>query len=156
VATKLRSGLRLPDTARPDAHVEGAITTFTSTSSFVVNGLTVNATNATFPDGTAGIVLGARVEVHGTVTDGVLVATKVEVQDRRDHGRRDLELRGELGTLDTTAKTFALRGVTVWYGGTVAFKDGTEADLANGKRVEVKGVLSTDRTRLEATRIEIK
>jgi hypothetical protein len=156
VATKLRSGLRLPDTARPDAHVEGAITTFTSTSSFVVNGLTVNATNATFPDGTTGIVLGARVEVHGTVTDGVLVATKVEVQDRRDHGRRDLELRGELGTLDTTAKTFALRGVTVWYGGTVAFKDGTEADLANGKRVEVKGVLSTDRTRLEATRIEIK
>jgi hypothetical protein len=38
----------------------------------------------------------------------------------------------------------------------VTFKDGTEANLANGKRVEVKGVLSTDRTRLEATRIEIK
>jgi len=156
VATKLRSGVRMPDTARPDAHVEGVITTFTSTASFVVNGLTVNAANAIFPDGTAGIVLGARVEVHGTVTDGVLVATKVEAQERRDHGRRDLELRGELGTLDTTAKTFGLRGVTVWYGGTVTYKDGVEANLANGKRVEVKGVLSTDRTRLEATRIEFK
>lgn len=156
VATRLRSGVRMPDTARPDAHVEGVITTFTSTASFVVNGLTVNAANASFPDGTAGIALGARVEVHGTVTDGVLVATKVEAQERRDHGRRELELRGEMGTLDTTAKTFGLRGVTVWYGGTVTFKDGVEANLANGKRVEVKGVLSSDRTRLEATKIEFK
>jgi hypothetical protein len=156
VATRLRSGVRMPDTARPDAHVEGVITTFTSTTSFVVNGLTVNAANASFPDGTAGIVLGARVEVHGTVTDGVLVATKVEAQERRDHGRRELELRGEMGTLDATAKTFGLRGVTVWYGGTVTYKNGVEANLANGKRVEVKGVLSTDRTRLEATKIEFK
>ena len=59
--------------------------TFTSTASFVVNGLTVNAANATFPDGIAGIVLGARVEVHGTVTDGVLVATKVEAEDLTRH-----------------------------------------------------------------------
>lgn len=156
VATQLRSGLRLPDTARPDAHVEGVISAFTLVTNFVINGLTVNATNATFPDGTAGVVLGARVEVHGTVTDGVLVATKVEVQDRRDHGRRALELRGEVGTLDTTAKTFDLRGVTVWFGGTVNYKNGVEADLANGKRVEVKGVLSSDRTRLEATKVEFR
>ena len=156
VAVQLRSGARLPDTPRPDAHVEGAITAFTSSADFVVNGLTVNASNATFPDGTTGIVLGARVEVHGTVTDGVLVATKVEMQDRRDHGRRELELRGDLGTLDSSAKTFALRGVTVWYGGTVVYKGGTEADLANGKRVEVKGVLSVDRTRFEARAISFK
>ncbi|MBP6764784.1 MAG: hypothetical protein KA141_07300 [Rubrivivax sp.] len=156
VATRLRSGVRMPDTPRPDAHVEGIITTLNSSTSFVVNGLTVDASNATFPDGTASLIVGARVEVHGTVTEGVLVATKVEVQERRDHGRRDLELRGELGNLDSTAKTFALRGVTVWFGGTVTYRDGTEADLANGKRVEVKGVLSADRTRLEATRIEIK
>lgn len=156
VATALRGGLRLPEVTRRDAHVEGVITVFTSSSNFQVNGLTVDARAATFPDGTAGIVLGARVEVEGTVTDGVLVASKVEIEERRTLGLRPLELRGELGGLNTTDKTFALRGVTVWYGGTVSYSDGTEATLANGKRVEVRGVLSTDRTRLEAKRIEFK
>ena len=156
VATALRGGLRVPDVARRDAHVEGVISTFTSTGNFEVNGLKVDASGATFPDGTAGIVLGARVEVEGVVTAGVLVASKVEIAERRTPAERPLELRGELGSLNTTDKTFALRGVTVWYGGAVEYRDGTEATLANGKRVEVKGVLSTDRTRLEARRIEFK
>jgi hypothetical protein len=67
-----------------------------------------------------------------------------------------LELRGELGGHNSVAKTFALRGVTVWYGGTVEYRGGTETALANGRRVEVLGVLSADRTRLEARRIEFK
>ncbi len=67
-----------------------------------------------------------------------------------------MELRGELGNLNANDKTFALRGVTVWYGSAVVYRDGTEAMLANGRRVEVQGVLSTDRTRLEAQRIEFK
>ena len=156
VATALRGGLRVPDVAHREAHVEGVISTFTSTGNFEVNGLKVDASGATFPDGTAGIVLGARVEVEGVVTAGVLVASKVEIAERRTPAERPLELRGELGNLNTTDKTFALRGVTVWYGGAVEYRDGTEATLANGKRVEVKGVLSTDRTRLEARRIEFK
>ena len=155
VATALRGGLRLPEVTRRDAHVEGVISVFTSTSSFQVNGLQVDASNATFPDGTTGIVLGAKVEVEGVVTNGVLVASKVEIEDRRTEPRL-LELRGEMGNLNTTDKTFALRGVTVWYGGTVEYKNGTAATLANGKAVEVKGVLSTDRTRLEARRIEFE
>lgn len=155
VATGLRGGLRLPEVTRRDAHVEGVISAFTSTRSFQINGLQVDASNANFPDGTSGIVLGAKVEVEGVVANGVLVASKVEIEDRRP-AVRELELRGEMGNLNTTAKTFALRGVTVWYGGTVAYKDGTEATLANGKRVEVKGVLSSDRTRLEARRVEFK
>jgi hypothetical protein len=155
VATKLRGGARVPDTPR-DAHLEGAITAFTSSAAFEVNGLKVDATNATFPDGTSGLVVGARVEVEGNVNNGVLVATKVEIEERRTMGRRPLELRGELGNLNATDKTFALRGVTVWFGGTVVYTGGTEATLANGRRVEVKGVLSTDRTRLEAQRIEFK
>jgi hypothetical protein len=156
VATALRGGLRLPETAQREAHVEGVISAFTSTSSFQVNGLQVDASGATFPDGTTGVVLGARVEVEGTVSNGVLVATKVELEERRSPGERPLELRGEMANLNTVDKTFALRGVTVWFGGTVSYKDGTVASLANGKRVEVKGVLSTDRTRLEAQRIEFK
>ena len=156
VATALRGGLRLPEVTRREAHVEGVISAFTSTSSFQINGLQVDASGATFPDGTAGIVLGARVEVEGVVTAGVLVASKVEIEERRTLGERALELRGELGNLNTTDKTFALRGVTVWYGGTVEYRDGTEATLVNGRRVEVRGVLGSDRTRLQARRIDFK
>ena len=155
VATGLRGGLRLPE-ARREAHVEGVITVFTSVRSFEINGLLVDASQASFPDGSAGITLGSRVEVEGTVDNGTLVATKVEVEERRDMGHRQLELRGEMGNLDTARKTFALRGVTVWYGGQVQFRDGSEATLANGRQVEVKGVLGSDRTRLEARRIEFK
>lgn len=155
VATGLRGGLRLPE-ARREAHVEGAITAFTSATDFEVNGLKVDAASASFPDGNAGIVLGARVEVEGTVVNGVLVATKVEIEEHRNQGVREWELHGLMGNLDTTAKTFSLRGLTVWYGGTVEYRDGTEASLADGKRVEVKGVLSADRTRVEARRIRFE
>lgn len=155
VAIALRGGLRLPDRSG-ETHLEGVISSFTSTTRFMVNGLAVDATAAAFPDGTDGVVLGARVEVEGTVTDGVLVATKVEIEERRMMGMRRLELRGEIGQLNTTDKTFALRGVTVWYGGNLDWRGGSEAGLANGGRVEVRGVLAQDRTRLEAQRIDLK
>ena len=155
VATGLRGGLRLPE-ARREAHVEGVITVFTSVRSFEINGLLVDASQASFPDGSAGITLGSRVEVEGTVDNGTLVATKVEVEERRDMGHRQMELHGAMGDLDTAGKTFALRGVTVWYGGQVQFRDGSETTLANGRQVEVKGVLGSDRTRLDARRIEFK
>lgn len=155
VAIRLRHSVRTFE-PRPEAHVEGVITAWTSAQAFEINGLKIDAANAAFPDGTTGVVLGARVEVEGAIVNGVLVATKVEMEDRRDRGRRLLEFRGEMGNLDTTAKTFALRGLTIWYGGTVEYRNGSEATLANGKIVEVKGVISTDRTRIEARRIEFK
>jgi hypothetical protein len=155
VAIRLRHSVRSFE-PRPEVHVEGLITAFTSAAAFSVGGLPVDASNASFPDGSAGIVLGARVEVEGAVVNGVLVATKVEIADRRDFGRRPLEFRGEMSNLDTAAKTFALRGLTIWYGGTVDYRDGTEATLSNGRTVEVRGVISADRTRVDARRIEFK
>lgn len=155
VATALGGGLRLPDRSGA-THLEGVITRFTSTTRFTVNGLQVDAAAAAFPDGTDGIALGARVEVEGTLTDGVLVATKVEIEERRSMGMRRLELHGEIGQLNTTDKTFALRGVSVWYGGNLDWRGGTEAGLANGRRVEVRGVLARDRARLAAQRIDLE
>ena len=157
VATALKNGTRAPDTTTVrEAHVEGLITAFTSSTAFTVNGLLVDASNATFPDGSAGVVLGARVEVTGSVSNGTLVATQVEMEDVRDHGRRGMELHGDITSIATSAKTFVLRGVTVSYSGTVTYKNGVEADLAAGKAVEVKGVLSSDRTRMDATGIEFR
>jgi hypothetical protein len=141
-----------------EAEVHGTITDFTSTTSFSVNGLAVDASKAAFPDGTAGIVLGASVEVEGAIVNGVLVATKVELEDRhKNDDRNKNELHGPISNLDTTAKTFVVRGVTVHYdSATTVFKDGVEADLANGKEVEVKGALSADGTSVQAASIEFE
>jgi uncharacterized protein DUF5666 len=152
VAIQVRNGERKVED-RNEAEVRGIITDFTSTTSFSVNGLPVDASKAAFPDGTAGVVLGANVEVEGAIVNGVLVATKVELEDR-DEDRN--ELHGPIANLDTQAKTFVVRGVTVRYDTTTVFKDGVEANLANGKQVEVKGPLSADGTSIQAASIEFE
>jgi len=155
IATAVFSAVRKLDDHN-EAELEGLITasTFGTDKKFSVNGVAVDASSASFPNGTAGIVLGARVEVHGSAVDGVIVATRVTVETEHDREALGFELHGTISALDTSAKTFLLRGVTVSYASsTVEFRNGTVADLANGKQLEVKGVRSADGTTLTATRI---
>jgi hypothetical protein len=155
VAVALRPGERkLED--REEAHLRGAITAWTSTAAFQVNGLPVDASSASFPDGTAGVVLGAQVEVEGKVVNGVLVASKVELDARHADERHGFELHGAVSALDTTARSFTLRGVRVSYGDGTTFRDGGAANLANGSKVEVKGTPSADRTTLQASLIKFE
>lgn len=141
--------------AMSSAHVRGAVTAFTSAAAFTVNGVAVDASTAQFPDGQDGLRLGAQVEVEGAGVDGVLVARKVELEDRHaGEDRHRFELHGPVGGLDTATRSFVLRGVTVTYGDATRWDRITAADLANGLRVEVRGVPSADRTRLTASRIK--
>jgi Domain of unknown function (DUF5666) len=142
-----------------EAEIEGTITasTFATDKKFSVNGIAVDATNAVFPQGTAGIVLGARVEVKGSAVGGVIIATRVSIETEHDREQEGFELHGAISNLDATAKTFVLRGVTVSYAATtLEVRKGTLADLANGKKVEVKGTRSTDGTTLVASRISFE
>ena len=156
VANEVRAAVqRVEDHA--EAEVKGRVTAFTSATQFSVDGLAVDASKATFPNGSTGIVLGARVEIHGAAIAGVIVASKVsvETEDEARHGR--FELHGAIDSIDKTAKTLSLRGLNVSYANAaVEFKDGTAADLAAGRQVEVKGALSTDGTTVVATRIEFE
>jgi hypothetical protein len=137
-----------------EAEIEGSITAFTSSASFSVNGIPVDASSAAFPQGTAGVVLGAQVEVHGTSSNGVVMASRVQVEDHAQRHAEGFELHGAITAIDTSAKTFVLRGVTVGYGGpAVDFRNGTETQLAVGVRLEVRGTLSADGTMLQAMRI---
>jgi hypothetical protein len=156
VATKLKSAVRHMED-HDEAELKGLITAFTSTTQFSVDGTPVDATKATFPDGTTGIVLGAEVEVEGAATNGVIMATKVSIETAEKNKLTGFELHGAISALDTTAKTFVLRGVTVSYGGSaVVFKGGMETDLAVGRKVEVKGTLSSDGTKLDAVTIKFE
>ena len=138
-----------------EAEVRGIITEFTSPASFSINGLPVDASKAAFPDGTSGVKLGANVEVEGAIVNGVLVAAKVELEDEHEDRDRN-ELHGTISALDTQAKTFVVRGVTVHYSAATVFEDGVAANLANGRQVEVKGSLGADGTTVEALRIEFE
>ena len=157
VAVTLISGVRKLDD-HDEAELEGTITasTFDTDKKFSVNGIAVDASNALFPQGSSGIVLGARVEVKGKAVAGVVIATRVNIETERDREAAGFELHGAISALDTTAKTFVLRGVTVSFAGTVDFRNGAVTDLANGKNVEVKGVRSADGTTLTATRISFE
>jgi hypothetical protein len=95
------------------------------------------------------------VEVEGALTNGVLLASKVEIDAKRPEKGR-LELHGAIGNLNTAAKTFVLRGVQVRYDKVQTWKGGAETDLANGRKVEVKGALSADRRSLDATEVSFE
>lgn len=158
IAASVNTGVRkLED--HDEAEVEGRITasTFAADKKFSVNGVEVDASTASFPKGSVGIVLGARVEVKGSAVNGVVIATSVKVEEERERELEGFELHGTISAFNGIAKTFLLRGVTVSFGDAgVVFKKGTLADLANDKKIEVKGIRSTDGTTLVASRISFE
>lgn len=139
-----------------EVRIEGLISAFASSAVFSVDGVPVNAAQASFPDGTAGLAVGVRVALEGTVANGVLNVSRVQIKSPSEVEDDGFELRGLITALDTTALRFTLRGVSVDYSGPVDYRDGTQADLRVLASVEVRGRLSSDGTRLVATRIEFR
>ena len=154
IATQLKTGARaVPDAARSE--VEGIVTDLASLSSFRVDGVLVNASGASFEDGNAAVLAnGARVEVHGAVVNGVLVATRVEFK-RPDGDDLEIELHGAIDSADAAAKTFVLRGQTVRYGDATRIDDGSAASLVAGAQVEVRGSLAAGGAQVVASRIKL-
>jgi len=140
---------------RDEAKVEGLVSALTSTTQFSVDGTPVDARAAQFPDGTAGLAVGRRVEVEGAARSGVLVATRVRLPSD-SQGGGDFDVRGAIASLDIVAKTFVVRNVVVSFSGAVDFRNGTALDLAPGIEVEARGMLTADGTRLQATRIDFR
>ena len=139
---------------RDEAEVEGLISAFTSPAVFSVNGVRVDAAAATFVDGSGGLRVGVRVKVRGRSQAGVLVAATVDIRSDADAFSEGVDIRDAIGMVDTAAQTFTLRGISVFYGSSPSFVNGTAANLVPTQRVRVRGNLSTDRTRVIATRIE--
>jgi hypothetical protein len=155
VAVRIVNGVRKVDDL-PDARVRGAVTTFNSTASFLVNGIPVDASGAIFDRGSAGLALGANVEVRGNAVNGTIVATRVRVLSSSDDDVRGFELHGTASGVDTNANTFVLRGVNVSYGPLVLWVRGSEAQLVEGAKLEVRGVLSADGRSLTAGLIKFE
>jgi len=153
VAISVRTGVRRVDDIG-DARLRGLVTDFTSPQQFAVQGIMVDASNATFEPNAAAVKPGALVEVRGRAVDGKIVASRVKVRDERDDDLQRVELHGTVSGLDGT--TFMLHDVKVNYSHVLEWKNGVPADLANGKALEVKGVWSENRQVLLALVIELE
>lgn len=123
-----------PSAAIPVVHLEG-IASGVSAASLVVNGATVKITASTKVEGGA-LASGQRVEVDAQLIAGELVATKIEIEMP---GAMAM-LRGPISDFVSRA-SFKVNGQKVDASAAV-LKDGTEAQLANGVEVRVKGALA--------------
>jgi hypothetical protein len=153
-ATALVAGLPvLADRER--AEVEGRVSAFTSATAFAVNGITVDASAASYPNGSTGLAPGAKVQVQGSIRNGVLVAAVVKVESE-DAGPEPFELSGTIEALDAVAQTFVVRSITVVWSSSTSFGSSAPGDLSVGRKVEAKGRLSSDGTRVEATTVHVE
>lgn len=154
-ALTVRSGIRRVDDIG-DARVRGFVTDFGSSSQFEVNGIKVDATNASFEPNAGAVQLGVLVDVRGRAQSGTIVASRVKVINRGSDDWQRVELHGTVSALDTTAKAFVLREVTVDYSRVIEWRNGQPGDLSDGDALEVKGVWSEDRRKLFAVIVEFE
>ena len=112
-----------------NVEIEGAITRFTSSSDFAVNGTDVTTQSSTVFDGGAASDLGlnALVEVEGTINAaGVLEAKTVDI--RQSHTKELDEIEGRITELNTANKAFVLAGSVILTDTTTLWED--ESDYA--------------------------
>jgi hypothetical protein len=129
----------------------GYISNFVSPASFQVGALTVDATGATIVGGTlANLVNGARVEVDGTATGNVVVASRIQVFTPAVETAAQVE--GSI-TDFISASNFRVRGQLV-DAARAAFTGGGAANLANGRVVHITGTLRG--SVLDASAVEFK
>lgn len=125
------------------ARLKGLIGVLDTPTSFVVNGVRVNASGATgLPGG--GLQVFDRVEVRGRMVNGVLVAQSVDVEDDAEVEVKKIELHGRASMVGST--TFVVKGLTVYF---VPFA----GPVANDECVQVRGERFNQSFQLVATEV---
>lgn len=160
--------------ALPDGRqggVDGVVSSVADAMHFVVDGITVDATNAQVTPTGATVGVQSRVVVKGTVAGGVLVATSVHVRASHDNdddqggsagsnsggdnGNDRVEIDGPILALDAAHQTFTMRGPTTVSYATASFAGGGKtSDLAVGLVIDMSGNLSADGTYVIANKIK--
>ncbi len=131
--------------------IEGTISEFVSAANFRVAGQRVDATGATFVNGTFGMLAnGLRVEVLGVQNGGVLAAQKLTYKGGET--ATTIEVEGRI-TDYASVSSFRVAGQLV-DASAATIRNGTQADLRNDRKVEAKGPLVG--AVLRATTVEIE
>lgn len=128
--------LRVNDPSLSTIELKGSIINFVSNSEFTVRNTRVNAGGL----GTlSGLSNGVFVEVKGTVSNGVVLATQVDIKSPTQGS--ELEQSGTVSGLNSAARTFVLGSNTVNFS-SASFENGTAQNLADGVTIKVEGRLS--------------
>jgi hypothetical protein len=145
----------LPLADRERVELEGRVTSFVAITDFSVDGVPVDSRGASFEGGASGLVLGAKVEVDGSLRGGVLFATRVQLED--DEGSdQSFELHGNIESVDAAAMRFVVRGITVMWSIATRFDSSSPTDLQVGRSVEVRGRLLSDGSGIDASLIHVE
>jgi hypothetical protein len=170
VVTAFGQAQAAPPSGRP-ASLQGVVSSATDATHFVVNGVSVDASGAKVTPTGATIGVQARVEVQGAVNGGgVLVASAVHVDARNDgdngsnddngggngnNGSGHFEIDGAILSLDAAHQTLTMRGpTTVDYSSATFAGGGSASSLAVGARIEVRGNLSADGSKVIASQVK--
>jgi cytochrome c-type biogenesis protein CcmE len=121
--------------------VQGTIAAFVSIADFAVGALRVNAASARLENFVASDLRdGQRVEAEGVLNAGVLLATRVALIIDPATPPLAVEVEGTI-TAYVSPSSFRVAGQPVDASG-ARFTNGTQADLADGRKVTARGVLS--------------
>ncbi|WP_431273542.1 DUF5666 domain-containing protein [Variovorax ureilyticus] len=140
-ATQVEAWYPIPTVNGLPVQLEGVITNYTSLSAFRVLGQSVDASGAKVTGGAASKINNdVKVQVGGTLTHGVLVASELKIRHIPGAGALpSYTLIGSIGNYVSPA-SFRVRGQLVDASGPgVVFVNGTQASLANSVNVTVLG-----------------
>ncbi len=129
----------------------GAVSSFTSVSNFVVNGVTVDASAVTGLNA-AQLGVGTYVEIKGNVVGNVLKATKVEFKSANPSGGF-IEQSGVVSGF-VSVSDFRINSLRV-DASTASFEKGSAVNLVNGAFVEIKGTQNASGI-FKATKVEFQ
>ena len=125
-----------------NAEVEGVITNFASLASFRVGDQSVNASSAQILGGTtADLLNGVKVEAEGSLVNGILIATKIQIKSN------GVRLQGVVDSV--SGASFNVLGITI---NTVTGTENSFGTVTPGSRVRVEGSKSGDK-QINATKI---
>ena len=132
--------------------LRGLVQAQSSATRFTVEGRPVDTASARI-DGV--ITPGAQVKVSGVLRAGVVQASRVTVEN--SGSPQELEVGGPITAVELANRRFVVRNTSISYArADVEFSGGTAAQLAQGRKVTVKGQLSADRSVLDALKIKFE
>ncbi len=152
------SEVKLPrNAAAMEDERKGFVTAVGTAGTIFVNGAAVDVSTAVITGGTlAQLVVGAKVEVHGVLSAGKFVATRVQIEEPAaitpTTALGQAEIKGVISAF-VSVSNFLVAGQKV-DASSALIEDGTVASLINGATVEVNGTVVAGV--IKATRVELK
>lgn len=141
------------------AELEGIVTDFVSLADFRVAGIPIDASNAILDPATATIADGSLVEIEGKLENGVLIASRVELEDDADDPQ-SVQIEAAVSSLDGAARALTILGIRVEADGKTLLEDDRDElpnfrfeDIQPGNWLQIEG-LQTGPATVVASSIE--